>query len=84
MENQIDVKHCLNVFNLVRTHGEKHQSVYSFKGFKAWTDFDGYTCYLQYGNATLTLLFHGKYHFDYSSHHDFDLFMKKISQLVSN
>ena len=81
MENQIDIKRCLKVFNMVRTLGKKDSSVYSYNGFKAWTDFDGYTCYLQYGNATLTLHFHSKYHFEYPSHHDYELFVRKLSQI---
>ncbi len=83
MENQIDTKLCLKVFNLVRTHGDKRESVYHYQNVKVWTDFDGYTCYLQYGNAILTLLFHGKYQFEYPSSNDFELFIKKITQLAS-
>ena len=82
MENQIDTKLCLKVFNAVCTLGEKRKDTYHYQGFKAWTDFHGYTCYLQYGNAVLTLQFHGKYHFDYPSHHDYELFIKGLSNLA--
>lgn len=79
MENRLDLKRCLTVFNAVQTRGEKQAEYYNLEGFKAWSDFDGYTCFLQFNQTKVTLMFHGKYHIDCPNEQAFDEFEKKLS-----
>ena len=78
----IETADYLLVFNTIITEGEKFESKYLYKGLEAWHDFDGYTCFLSYKDLTLTLLFHGKYSFDFSNKETMNEFVKKIKQLL--
>lgn len=60
MNDQLQTRDFLHVFDLVSTQGRKQGGVCEFLGIKAWHDFDGYTCWLAYKDLTVTLLFHGK------------------------
>ncbi len=80
MNSRLDVKVCLSVFNHILSHGEQCDGNYVFQGFKAWSDFDGYTCFLNYSNVTLTMMFHGKYEVDYPNRDELILFENKINQ----
>jgi len=65
MQNRLNLVHCLKVFNAVHTQGKvtptAQEAHYVHQDFEAWSDFDGYTCFLRHGQTTLTLMFHGKY-----------------------
>lgn len=78
MQNRLDVKTCLKVFNAVQSKGEKQNEAYLRHGFEAWSDFDGYTCFLRHGDTTVTLMFHGKYHLECPSEESFEQFEKKL------
>ena len=80
MNSRFDVKVCLSVFNHIVSHGKKNDENYVFQGFTAWSDFDGYTCFLSYNNVTLTMMFHGKYEVDYKNKDELLLFENKINQ----
>lgn len=80
MENNLNVKACLAVFNHVLNQGSCEENIYHYQGFKAWSDFDGYTCYLGYGKVTVSLMFHGPYHLDYADEADLALFIKKVAR----
>lgn len=78
MQNRLDVKICLKVFNKVQTEGEKKGDRYYCDSFEAWSDFDGYTCFLRYGDTTVTLMFHGKYHLECPDEQAFERFERKL------
>jgi len=58
--------------------------IYEFAGIRAANDFDGYTCWLAYKDLTITLLFHGKYDFDYKDEDTLKAFFKKIAVLIAD
>ncbi|WP_448211414.1 DUF3081 family protein [Colwellia sp. MEBiC06753] len=85
MQNQLDAKYCLSIFNKVMSCGESTQRNDSNKvcwqGLQAWTDFDGYTCYLQFNDVTVTLMFHGKYAVESPNDEAWQAFIKKLQQV---
>lgn len=73
----------LHVFNLITSQGDKNANGYEYLGIQAAHDFDGYTCYLTYKDLTLTLLFHGRYTFDFEAEDTMATFMKKVNQIIT-
>lgn len=55
----------LYAFNRVVSNGDRREGKFYLDDLAAWHDFDGYTCYLQYQDMTLSLYFHGRFSFDY-------------------
>ncbi len=76
---QVDLLHA---FNLITMKGNKANGHYEYQGIKAWHDVDGYTCFLGYNDLTLTLLFHGRYTFDFKEKETFDAFISKLNKLL--
>ncbi|RLV59020.1 DUF3081 family protein [Parashewanella curva] len=50
---------------------------------RAWYDFDGYTCYLQYNQLIMTLQFHGKYRLEYPNKEDLHQFEAKLAKICA-
>lgn len=65
MKNSIDVRKLLLVFNKVMAEGDNRDGKRYWQGLHAWTDFDGYTCYLCDGRVTVTIFFHNKYDIEF-------------------
>ena len=65
MKNELNSKFVLSVFEKIRQHGEKKQENYILGGLKAFTDFDGYTLFIEDALVKLRFGFHNQYHFDY-------------------
>ena len=82
--NQLKNRNLLQIFNLITTKGRKLDGAYEFLDIRASHDFDGYTCWLAYKDLTITLLFHGLYHFDYQHEETLKVFLKKISGLLAD
>lgn len=82
--NHLPLSDLLQTFNLVTTKGNKVGEHYEFEGIKAWHDFDGYTCFIGYKELTLTLLFHGRYFFDFQQQETLDSFLSKVKQLLAS
>lgn len=80
MKNSIDIKRCLLVFDKVLTSGTQKDGRYQYQGFEAWTDFDGYTCYLSFNDVVVTLMFHSKYDVQFATTESLIKFEKKIQQ----
>ena len=76
-------RHFLEIFNVITSKGQKQDRAYEYEGIRAWHDFDGYTCWLAYGDVTITLFFHNKVQVDYEKQETLNLFIKKISQILS-
>lgn len=84
MKNELDSKFLLEAFEKIRQHGKKEQEQYLLNGVIAYTDFDGYTVYLEDAKVKLSFGFHNQYHFDYDSSSDFEAFEKKLKQIVKD
>ncbi|SET17425.1 DUF3081 family protein [Thalassotalea agarivorans] len=84
MQNSFDLKTCLMAYNKIIDYGEKDGEVYRLNGFSAWSDFDGYHCFIQYRTVLLTLMFHGKYALDYELKDDLTQFEKHLVKFVSH
>lgn len=84
MKNSIDLKQCLSVYDKVTSQGETKDGCYYLDGFKAWTDFDGYNCFLQYQDVTVTLMFHGKYDVQFSHADSLKMFEKKLISVTTD
>lgn len=83
MKNELDSKFLLSVFEKVRQHGKRDGDAYSLEGVKAYTDFDGYTLFIEDALVKLSFGFHNQYHFDYASASHYDAFEKKLRNIVS-
>ncbi|QYJ84745.1 DUF3081 domain-containing protein [Shewanella mesophila] len=80
---EINLTRVLYAYGAITSKGSKGNNTYVYQGVTAWSDFDGYTCYIQFNKVTLTLLFHGKYLLDYPSQSELSLFLKKLNKLAS-
>lgn len=77
--NKQKQRDMLKAFNVITEKGIKKDGGYEFLGIRAWQDFDGYTCWLSYKDLTVSLLFHGKYGFEYKDKDTLKAFFNKIS-----
>ncbi|MEH6451432.1 MAG: DUF3081 domain-containing protein [Psychromonas sp.] len=82
--NKDKKRNLLQVFELITSKGTKVNGVYELVGIRASHDFDGYTCWLAYKDLTVSLLFHGKYHFDYKDEDTLKVFFNKISTMLAD
>lgn len=81
MKNELDSKFLLRVFEKIRQHGKKDEDVYSLDSIRAFTDFDGYTLYIEDALVKLRFGFHNQYHFDYESNSHYEAFEKKLTHI---
>lgn len=81
MQNEVDAKFLLRVFDKITKFGEKRDSAYFLDGVQGFSDFDGYTIYLQDAKVKLSFGFHNTYHFDYDNQSDFNDFEKKLKNI---
>ena len=84
MKNELDSKFLLSVFEKVRQHGDKENEQYKLDGIVAYTDFDGYTLYIEDALVKLSFGFHNQYRFDYDSASHYEAFEKKLKAIVKN
>jgi hypothetical protein len=84
MKNELDSRFLLSVFEKVRQHGKQENGQYLLEGVKAFTDFDGYTLFIEDALVKLTFGFHNQYHFDYESSSHYEAFEKKLKHIVAN
>jgi hypothetical protein len=84
MKNEIDSKFVLSVFEKMRQQGEKHQDNYVLGGLQAFTDFDGYTLFIEDAQVKLRFGFHNQYDFEYLKEEHFEQFIKKMSVIDQN
>ncbi|KJF80966.1 DUF3081 domain-containing protein [Photobacterium angustum] len=65
MERKLTIKEFLRVFDYIRSTGEQLNNRYKLGDIYAWHDYDGYTCWLNYRDVTVTLMFHGSLNVEY-------------------
>ena len=81
MQNELDTKLLLRVFEKIRLHGKRNDEQYHLEGITAFSDFDGYTIYLKDAKVQMSFGFHNTYHFDYNAQKDFAEFEKKLAYI---
>jgi hypothetical protein len=81
MQNELDSKFLLRVFDKITNHGDKTDDGHRLDGVTAFSDFDGYTVFLQDAKVKMSFGFHNTYHFDYDSSQDFADFEKKLKNI---
>ena len=83
MKNSIDLKQCLLAYDVVCQKGKSVDGRHEYLGVTAWTDFDGYHCFLKYKDVEMTLMFHGKYDIQFTSADNLRQFEKKLIELTT-
>ncbi|MCC2614688.1 DUF3081 domain-containing protein [Aestuariibacter halophilus] len=78
MQNELDSRFILGVFEKIRQHGEAQDNGYFLDGVKAYTDMDGYTVFLEDAKVSLRFGFHNQYHYDYQHADHLEQFEKKL------
>lgn len=81
MKNEIDTRQILNVFEKIREHGKSDGEKHVLENITAFTDYDGYTVYLEGHNTKLRTGFHNTYNLDYKSQSDANQFLKKLKYI---
>jgi hypothetical protein len=81
MKNDIDSKFILSVFDKIVQHGEKKGDEYFLMGLKGFTDFDGYTLFVEDAQVHLHFGFHNQYHFNYEKEEHLENFFKKLKAI---
>ncbi|MFD1007761.1 MULTISPECIES: DUF3081 family protein [Oceanisphaera] len=81
MQNELNNKVVLEVFDKIRRFGEPYEDGHRLDGVVASSDFDGYSAVLSGSGVTLQINFHQSYEFDYSSEKLKGQFMDKIDYI---
>jgi hypothetical protein len=81
MKNEIDSKFVLSVFDKIIQHGEKKGEEHFLMGIKVYTDFDGYTLFIEDAQVQLNFGFHNQYHFNYEKDEHVEQFIKKLKAI---
>ena len=81
MKNEVDSQFILTVFDKIRQHGQQQDNEYHLGGVKAYTDFDGYTVFIEDALVKLRFGFHNQYHFDYEAAASLEAFEKKLKAI---
>ncbi|MFT6897268.1 MAG: hypothetical protein ACJA13_001674 [Paraglaciecola sp.] len=84
MKNEIDSKFILKVFEKIRQNGETKGEGYLLGGITAFSDFDGYTVFMEDANVKLRFGFHNQYHLDYEKDEHLQQFEKKLKNIDTN
>lgn len=81
MKNELDAKFLLQVYEKIRQHGTQENSEYMLDGIKAYTDFDGYTLFIEDALVKLSFGFHNQYRYDYEETKHLEAFEKKLKAI---
>jgi len=81
VDDKIHVKEALAVFGKITSLGTKTADGYVFNGLTAKSDFDGYTIVLCNDYVSLTVFFHNKFTFEYTSQIERDRFLEKMAAI---
>ncbi len=83
MKNDIDSKFILSVFEIIRQKGELKDEQYFLEGVRGYTDFDGYTIFLEDALVQLRFGFHNQYHFEYEKEQHLEQFLSKLKAIAA-
>lgn len=84
MKNELSTKFILQVFEKIREYGEAKEGQHVLEDITTYTDFDGYTVYMEGHQVKLSTGFHNTYHLDYDSERAFENFFKKLQYIDKN
>jgi len=79
---KLDIKRALRAFNAVQAHGEFEDGIWLWQNLRAYTDFDGYTMYLESSSAKLIIYFHNKYLIEYTDNPSLDELYTLIDRVI--
>lgn len=77
----MNIRKALTVFQKVLDNGERNGENFELNGLRASYGFDGYTATLSNDYVTLTIQFHQRYSFEYSSTKEKLAFIDKIEAM---
>lgn len=83
MNEKVNVRQALRVFDLITRNGKRQGGEYLLNGLSASSGFDGYTVTLRNNYVTLDIFFHNKFSFQFSNKKEKMLFMDKLSAIDS-
>ncbi len=83
MKNELDPHVVLGAFEKIKLHGEPKEdelfgTIYLLDGVRAYSDFDGYTIFLEDATVKMRFGFHNQYHLDYGNQEQAEQFEKKL------
>jgi hypothetical protein len=85
MQNELDSKFLLGVFNKIEQHGSAIDNElgagFELDGVRVNSGFDGYEVYFSNSKVQLTLGFHHKWHSDAKSAADMDEFIEQLKKI---
>ncbi len=81
MQEKVNVRQALRVFNTIYEQGNKIDDVFVMDGIRASTGFDGYTVTLFNDFVQLDIFFHNKFSLTYSNKKERDQFMEKLEKI---
>jgi len=81
MQEKIDVRQALRVFQRIIDEGERVAGAYQLNGIKASLDQDGYTVTMKDDKITLHIFFHSQYSLICENRKDLEQFNKRLSAL---
>lgn len=81
MEEKVNVRKALRVFQIIITDGKRTGDEYHLNGLTAYTDFDGCTATIRNDYVRLDIFFHNKISFTYSNRKEKMLFLEKINAM---
>lgn len=84
MDNKITTKEFLRVFDYIRSSGKQLDNQYQLGEISARHDYDGYTCWLNYKDVTVTLMFHGSLKIEYDKASNYEDFINHCLAILAN
>ncbi|MBM25409.1 MAG: hypothetical protein CL760_06980 [Chloroflexi bacterium] len=84
MDKEINVKDFLSVFEAIRSQGKKENNEYRVGELVASHDYDGYTCWLNYRDVSVTLMFHSGLKIKKDSEKNYSNFLKECFSLLNS
>ena len=84
MKNDLDPKLILQVYDYIQQHGKDSEQGKIFEGVTAFSDWDGYTIYLQGSGVLLRFGFHNKYDLTYDYENQKGQFLHKLDVIAKN
>ncbi len=81
MDDKIDIKKILRVFDIMVTEGEKVGDEYRLNGLSAIVGFDGYTITIRNEYVSLDVFFHNAFTFNSSDQKQKLLFLERVDAI---
>ena len=81
MQEKLNVRQVLRVFNAIRQHGQKRGGEFYLDDIVASTSYDEYTLTLSNEYVTLQVFFHNKLSLQFSSRRQRVLFLDKLAAI---